>query len=363
MPGIWRRVGDEWVPMKAEPAPSEDALQARIVSILDRDPEALPLAGQPELIVVGQQVWTGSGKADVIAVERGGRPVIIEAKLHKNPEARRQVVAQTLEYAALLHRRTVDDFEKILEKSLRESGHSSLADAIGEDDDEQFYKELADHLARGSFRIVFLLDRAPDVLVKLVGYLETITEDRIIVDLVNALSYELGQEHLFQTQRIDPERGPEPPPTWANQSPNKRSPRGPWQDSGRRFRDWIDELGDTADADLHKVLAWADGLLEERVCRVESRRRGSQGRMALAVKTLDKKALAVLDDDEDTGKAQLSLAGPTIAERAPNSLPALSQVTGRDMHEFSGHADAITDELLDALADAYREAAGVASSP
>ena len=362
MPGIWRRAGDEWVPMKAGPIPSERDLQARIVDILGKDPRALPLSGQPELTVVGQYVGTENGEIDVIAVERGGRPVIIEAKLYKNREARRQMVAQTLEYAAGLHRRTVDDFEEILGESLRKSGHESLADAIGEDDDENFYKNLAEDLARGSFRIVFLLDRAPDVLVKLVGYLEALTEDRIIVDLVTATSYELGQEHIFQTQRIDPERGPEPPPAWVNQSPNKRSPRGPWQDSGRRFRDWIDELGDAADADLNKILVWADGLVEERVCRVESRRRGSQGRMALAVKTLDKKpkALAVLDGDEDTGRAQLWLDGPAIAERAPKSLPALSQVTGRDMHEFSGHTDAITDELLDVLTVVYREAAGTA---
>ena len=360
MPGIWRRAGDEWVPMEAEPAPSEVDLQARIVSILDRDPQALPLAGQPELIVVGQQVWTGNGKADVIAVERGGRPVIIEAKLHKNQEARRQVVAQTLEYAAGLHRRTVDDFEKILGESLHNSGHESLADAIGADDDEKFYKELAEHLARGSFRIVFLLDRAPDVLVKLVGYLVTITADRIIVDLVNTLSYELGQDHIFQTQRIDPERGPEPPPAWASKSSGKRSSGGPWPDSGRRFRDWIDELGDAADADLHKVLAWADGLVEEGICRVESKGRARE-RMALNLHARDS-VLAVLDTIIETGKARLWLRGSAIAERAPNSLPAVQQASGRSLDK-DGHANAITPELLDALADAYREAAGVASSP
>lgn len=357
MPGIWRKAGDEWVPMKAGPVPSESDLQARIVDILGKDPRALPLAGQPELTVVGQQVWTGNGKADVIAVERGGRPVIIEAKLHKNREARRHMVAQALEYAADLHRLTVKEFENdILGKS--------LADVIGEDDDENFYKELAEDLARGSFRIVFLLDKAPSVLVNLVGYLETITEDRIIVDLVTATSYEIGQEHLFQTQRIDPERAPEPPPAWASKSPGKRSQGGPWSGSGP-FREWLDELGDTTDAKiLHKVLVWADGLVEEGLCQVESRVRGKQGRRALALKPLGKKqpALAVLDDDEDTGKAQLWIHGPAIAERAPDSLATLKRAAERPLDKGE-HAQSITDPLLDALTDAYREAAGVASSP
>ena len=80
--------------------------------------------------------------------------------------------------------------------------------------------------------------------------------------------------------------------------------------------------------------------------------------MALTLRALDGKHLTVLDTNSRTGKAQLWLEGPDIAERAPNSLPALSQSAGRDMHGFKGHADAITDELLDALADACREAAG-----
>ena len=360
MPGIWRKSGDEWVPMKAEPTPSEVDLQDRIVDILGKDPRALPLAGQPDLTVVGQYVGTGSGEADVIAVERSGRPVIIEAKLYRSREARRQMVAQTLEYAADLHRLSVDEFEqKILGSSLRKSGHESLVDAIGEDDEDDFYKNLADDLARGSFRIVFLLDRAPDVLIKLVGYLETITEDRIIVDLVTATSYELGQEHIFQTQRIDPERGPEPRPAWANQSSSKRSRRGPRQGSGP-FREWLDEIGDATDAEiLRKVLDWAEGLVEEGVCRVESRAR-SQDMMCLAVRTLDRQWLGALETHHETGQAQLSLRGRAIAEHAPDSLPTLSQAIGREVPDFNGPVDAITDELLDALAAVCREAAGTA---
>lgn len=360
MPGIWRKTGDEWVPVKAGPAPSEGDLQARIVDILGKDPRALPLAGQPELTVVGQYVGIENGEVDVIAVERGGRPVIIEAKLYKNREARRQMVAQTLEYAANLHRLSVEKFERdLLGPSLRKNEHESLADAIDSDDNENFYKELAEHLARGSFRIVFLLDRAPDVLVKLVGYLETISEDRIIVDLVTATSYELGQDHIFQTQRIDPERAPEPPPVWANNSPGKSSPGGPWAGSGR-FREWLDELNDTTEAKiLHKVLVWADGLVEEGLCQAESRARGSQGRRALALKTLGKKqpALAVLDDDRDTGKAQLWIHGPVIAERAPDSLAAIKLAAGRPL-DNGEHAQAITDALLDAITEAFREVAG-----
>ena len=356
MPGIWRKAGDEWVPMKAGPVPDEKELQARIVDILGKDPKALPLAGQPEITVVGQYVATGSGEADVVAIERSGRPVIIEAKLYKNREARRQMVAQALEYAADLHRLTVREFERdLLGPSLQES---SLADAVGEDDDdeENFYKELAEHLARGSFRIVFLLDRAHPVLVKLVGYLETITADRIIVDLVTATSYELGQEHIFQTQRIDPERAPEPPPSWVKPP----RPTGTIRTEGsKRFREMNDESEDDQTAAHGRRLAdWAEALENEGICRVYSAE-SKDGRAQIRPQLLNEsRAFAHLWPEPSGIGAWLY---PTvIGRRAPAMLGRIRELTG--VQGNKGGAPA-TPELLDALADAYREAAGVASSP
>src|SRR4051812_45651001 len=46
---------------------------------------------------------------DVLAVTPPGRLVLIECKLWRNPQARREVIAQILEYAALLRRWTYAD--------------------------------------------------------------------------------------------------------------------------------------------------------------------------------------------------------------------------------------------------------------
>ena len=47
-----------------------------------------------------------AGYADVVGIEEDGRPVIIEVKLRNNAESRRAVIAQTLSYAASMHRST-----------------------------------------------------------------------------------------------------------------------------------------------------------------------------------------------------------------------------------------------------------------
>ncbi len=49
-------------------------------------------------ICIGREVSTGAGSIDCLFISGQGRLTIVETKLHKNPEARRAVVAQLLEY-------------------------------------------------------------------------------------------------------------------------------------------------------------------------------------------------------------------------------------------------------------------------
>ena len=492
MTEIWRKTDGAWSTVRPSGFTDENDLHTQIVD----SPEMLPLSGEPQLVATFREVGLGGGSADVLAFEDNGRPVVIEVKLSKNPEAKRAVVAQTLTYAAGLHGLTVEDLERsILAPHLGDDEHERLADAVEETtggsgfDRDRFYGNLAEHLDKGSFRLVIVLDDAPTQLVRLMGYLETITTDQIAVDLVAVSAYDINGDQILVPQRIDPEHarptahsrpsrqstGPEKTKgierfrekndqlqdaraaahghrlaDWADaletaglcrlytvESNDGRAQIRPqlltggksfahfWPDSegigawlymtvlerrapdtmdaiteltgiqgkmggaratpellsaiesahrealttrptsthiiqgSDRFREWVEaEVGDAEQAALLlKVVNWADALASEGACRVDSKRR-SKRRMALALRALDGKELTVLDANTQTGKAQLWLQGPDIAERAPNSLPALSEVTGQAMHGFRGHADAITDELLAALADAYREAAG-----
>src|SRR3712207_636373 len=99
MTAIWRNDGSGWRLLAAAGFPDEAALH----SLVEEAPQTLPLAGAPRLVMVGRQVSLGSGYADLLAVEPSGRLVIIEAKLARNAEARRAVVAQVLSYAAHLN--------------------------------------------------------------------------------------------------------------------------------------------------------------------------------------------------------------------------------------------------------------------
>ena len=78
-------------------------------------PTLLPVpeieVGFGELIPVGQEVACGHGSIDNLFVTAEGNIAIVETKLWRNPEMRRKVVAQALDYATALSRMKYEEFE------------------------------------------------------------------------------------------------------------------------------------------------------------------------------------------------------------------------------------------------------------
>lgn len=75
---------------------------------LYRNLQCLPLdeinPAYSELVPLGREVNTPAGPIDLLYVTPQGKLAIVETKLFKNPEARRKVVAQILDYAKeLIH--------------------------------------------------------------------------------------------------------------------------------------------------------------------------------------------------------------------------------------------------------------------
>jgi hypothetical protein len=202
---IWADAGNGWSRLSAAGFSNEASLH----DIVATSPELLPLSGSPSLAVIGREVLLGSGYADVLAIESTGRPVVVEVKLRNNSESRRAVVAQVLAYASALHGLTQHELERdVLSRHLK---GRSLLDVVRESesiqegiDADSFAEELMVSLRDGAFRLVLVLDEAPDELVGLVGYLEAVAE-AITVDLITVTAYELGNRRIMVPQRMSPE--------------------------------------------------------------------------------------------------------------------------------------------------------------
>ena len=355
MTDVWRKDGERWSLLAPSGFEDEAALQQRIAEA----PGMLPLSGQPQLAVVGSEVRLGDGAVDILAVETGGRPAVIEVKLGRNAEARRAVVAQALTYAASLHGMGVREFEDALSPRLREAGRESLADAMRDADQEGAFDEgpfreaLAAHLRDGSFRVVIVLDEAPPGLVRLVGYLETIT-DRIALDLVTVGAYEVGGSQILLPQRIDPERIPDEPTA----RPPRRSGDGAVRSDGSgAFREAIKTARDDEErAALVRIADWADALEAEGLARVRSTV-GKNGDRFTLIPRLHGEDSGIATGWNEGGRASLVVYRSVIERAAPGALDRIAQEAAPHELKRGGSNHEPTAGLLGALTEAYREAA------
>ena len=98
---------------------SEDWLQ----NLLYSHPQSLPIAEIDDsfsgLVPVCREMSTPAGPVDVVYVTPTGRPVIVEAKLWRNPEARRKVIGQVLDYAKELSRWNYETFDAAVRRARR----------------------------------------------------------------------------------------------------------------------------------------------------------------------------------------------------------------------------------------------------
>ena len=353
MTAIWQQAGEGWQLLKAAGFPDEATLHA----VVERSPMLLPLAGQPQLAVVGREVALGGNYADVIALETTGRPVVIEVKLAKSAESRRAVVAQVLAYAAFLHTLTVEQLESdILGPQLRSRNFVSLSQAVqavdqeGSFDEGGFRQALAEHLAAGSFRLVLVLDSAPEELIRLVGYLEAMTE-KLVIDLVTVAAFDIGGSTILVPQRVDPERVDSP------RGPTRiPAARGRLSDGPADFTASIPRAVDDEKPILERLARWAAELEQKGFARLFSFK-GARDEVILLPK-LQPDNVGLVTIWNDGGRAHLAVWKTVFDRKAPNSVLPVETLIAPLRIGQGNYISPITEPLLEALTAAYAEASG-----
>ncbi len=129
-------------------------------------PEILPLAElEPEIgqvLPVAIEVnLPGAGFIDVLLVSEHGRLIVVECKLWRNPQARREVVGQVLDYARELARYGYEDLQRVVSARTGRRGNvlHDLAAAAGSMLGEaQFVDRVSRDLAAGRFLLVIAGD-------------------------------------------------------------------------------------------------------------------------------------------------------------------------------------------------------------
>lgn len=357
MTAIWQEGPDrEWTLLTPASFPDEKTLH----DLVAKDPQLLPLSGSPRLIVIGREVRLGSGYADLLAIEPDGRPVIIETKLRNNAESRRAVVAQVLAYAAALHDISAEQFER--EVLARYLGGRSLLDLVREFAQEEsldapeFAETLGATLRDGTFRLVLVLDQAPDDLARLVGYLETVTSG-LSVDLVTVAAYEIGGHRVVVPQRVEPERRQRQVSESVETNRSGRPRLGDLMPGVEPFRAQLATVSDDRRPALERLAAWAQRLADEGLAEV-STYFGKRGETLLLPRLLPERVGLISLWRWTDDSALISVWRSVFERRAAKSVKRVESLIAPTSLGQGNTIYDVSDDLLAALYEAYIEANG-----
>ena len=115
---------------------------------------------------------------DHLIIDQDAVPTLAEVKRGSNPEIRRTIVGQLLEYAAHASETWTaqelrDAFERQAEARDRDPGDelSTLLQSDGEPDVDGFWEDVSTNFAAKRLRLLFVADRIPDPLAQVVSFL------------------------------------------------------------------------------------------------------------------------------------------------------------------------------------------------
>ena len=133
--------------------------------VVFRHPQSLPI-GEIDRSFLGavpvcREMRLPSGFVDAFLVTSTGLPVLVECKLWRNPQARREVIGQILDYAKDLGRMGYSDLQSAVSQRLGETGnalYARVARTYPDVDESEFVDAVARNLRRGRFLLLIVGD-------------------------------------------------------------------------------------------------------------------------------------------------------------------------------------------------------------
>ncbi len=152
--------------LEAEQYKSETELE----NVLADHVDLLREGDDPNLAMVTRQLTLpGSGIADLVLVDAAGVPIVVEVKLGRNPQSRREVIAQVFDYASALTDWTVDELDEQTD-GMTEAALRSLLD----EDESTFrarWRAVGTNLRAGMVRVIVAVDEQTEELSRVVSFI------------------------------------------------------------------------------------------------------------------------------------------------------------------------------------------------
>lgn len=157
----------------------EDALQ----TLLSRYPQLLPGSQMapdsddpPQFFLLRREMPVGSWSLDHLYVDQHSVLTLVETKLIQNPESRREVIGQIVEYAANAAERWGNGKARQYAMEYHASRGNNLDESLEaffgtSFEDEAFWEQVESNLQSGNIRLVIASDKLRPEVIKMIEYL------------------------------------------------------------------------------------------------------------------------------------------------------------------------------------------------
>lgn len=183
--------------------------EAELQDLLFRCPQALPIADIDQsyagAVPICTELYLPAGYADALYINQIGRITLAEFKLWRNPQARREVIGQILDYAKDLASWGYDDLQRQVSLASGQTGNA-LYDLVRAQhpqlDESEFVDNVTRHLKRGEFLLLIIGDGIREDAARIVDFVQQYSGLHFNLAMVEAALYRDTGDQLIVQPRV-----------------------------------------------------------------------------------------------------------------------------------------------------------------
>ena len=180
--------------------------EATLQDLLFRFPEALPIGAidpaYAGAVPVCRELRTAAGPLDALYVNHLGRLTLAEFKLWRNPQARREVIGQIIDYAKELASWDYGDLQHRVSLATGKKLYDLVRERHPEVDEAAFCDNVTRHLKRGEFLMLIVGDGIREGVEKIVDFVQGHGGLHFNLALVEAALWRDGARRLIVQPRV-----------------------------------------------------------------------------------------------------------------------------------------------------------------
>ena len=171
--------------------------------LLAGSPSLIPMdeirdGASPLLVAIREFGLPGSGSTDLLAFTAEGDIAVVECKLDANPEIKRKVVGQILEYGSSLWGKTYEDLDEQVMRRTQRNLVTLLRDVVDTDWSEELFRErVSAALHDGDFALIVAVDEINEELKRIISYLNDCGSPTFVICALSVRRFSTAQGEML----------------------------------------------------------------------------------------------------------------------------------------------------------------------